>query len=424
MKILHINQQNTCGGAAKIANCLVEKLKKKGFITELWYFNKRGDNSNYSRCIYPLLQRCNNNYVLDQISKKIIYYSRFYFGDVSNPFFKSVNKKIKKWKPDIIHLHNLHGGWIDLNSIAELSKTIQIVLTLHDEWIMTGHCAATLDCLGWQSSCSECPDLSSYVALKRPITNKLKKKKERFLSALVKNRGIIVTPSEWLKRRIKDSGVWNGSEIFVIPNGIDTSKFLAVNKDKSHIRKELGLPDHKKLGLFVADGGCNTLYKDFLTLKKAIEMIDLLHAEDFSLLVAGDQIDHREIVKMNNIDIIKLGYLGEKELVKYYSAADIFINPSKADVFPLVVAEAMAAALPIISTHVGGIPELVTSEKMGILIPKQSPTRLWQALMNFLDDKYDYRQMGLNARERVISHFDSDVMVSNYVNLYSQFVRR
>lgn len=423
MRILHINQQNTRGGAAKIANCLLEKLNEIGIRAELWYFNKKAENTNYSKCIFPLLERFRKNYMANQILKRVIYYSQVHFGDVSNPFFKYVIEKIHKWKPDIIHIHNLHGGWVDLNSLAELSRTIQIILTLHDEWFITGHCAATMDCLGWMSACSECPDLSRYVELKHPITKKIREKKARFLSILAKNRGVLVTPSDWLKKRIKDSGIWNGKEIVVIPNGIDTSKFLSFNKNKAYIKKELALPCYKKLGFFVADGGSKSNFKDFLTVKRAIEMFRSHKVENFALVVAGDYIKEREIIKVNNLDVIKLGYLQEKDLAKYYSAADIFICPSKSDVFPLVVEEAMATGLPVISTQVGGIPELIVNGKNGILIPKQSPDYLFQALGDFLNNKYDYKQMGLNARERIFSHFDLRHMVSNYLNLYYELVK-
>jgi len=87
------------------------------------------------------------------------------------------------------------------------------------------------------------------------------------------------------------------------------------------------------------------------------------------------------------------------------------------------VEEAMAAGLPVISTSVGGIPELIVAGENGILISKQSHNHLLQALTDFLDNKYDYKQMGLNARERIFSHFDLKHMVSNYLNLYSQFIK-
>jgi glycosyltransferase involved in cell wall biosynthesis len=419
MKILHINQQNTRGGAAKVANYLVESLNKKGIEAELWYFFKEGENRSYSKCIYPVLERYGKDYLVDELMKRVVYYHRFYFGDVSNPFFKDVIKKIYKWMPDIIHLHNLHGGWVDLNSIAELSKTTQIILTLHDEWIITGHCGATMDCLGWLSSCSDCPDLQRYVAIKHQIGKKLKARKERFLSVIAKNNGVLVTPSEWLKKRIINSGVWKGEEIVVIPNGIDTSKFL-INVDKSHIREELALPVSGKIGFFAADGGSKSIFKDFLTLRKAIEMMVPHKGKNFTLIIAGDDIENKKITKINNIDIIKLGYLQEKELIKYYSAVDIFIYPSKSDVFPLVVVEAMAAGLPVISTQVGGIPELIVHEKTGILVPEQCPQHLLQALIDFLDNKKDYKQMGSLAKERIFSCFDLEHMVSSYLNVYCQ----
>ncbi|MBV6518299.1 MAG: glycosyltransferase [Candidatus Brocadia sp.] len=418
MKILHINQQDACGGAAAIANCLVERLNNYGIHSELWYFNRKGTDGRYSKCIYPGLEHYRKNIFLNTILSKLVYYHYLYLGDVRNPFFTGVVKRIHEWKPSIIHLHNLHGGWADLMSIAKLSEQIRVIITLHDEWLITGHCGITVDCVGWQDSCSVCPDLLRYIPVNRPITKKLRKEKSTFLAMLAKNKAILVAPTAWIKRQFITSGLWEGGEIIVIPNGIDTSIFEKQKIDKSYARKELNLLSDEKIAFFAAEGGTANPWKGFPAITEALKMFP--DKRKFTILVAGDVIESRIIERVKDVDIVKVGYANKETLNKCYAAADIFIYPTKSDNCSLALLEAMAAGLPIIATAVGGNPELIVQKETGILVPKERPDLLMQAILDFMDNKYDYAAMGLKAKERAISFFDKELMVSKYVNLYQK----
>ena len=422
MRILHINQQDTTGGAAAIAGCLVEKLNRSGIESELWYFNKKGQNVKHAKCVYPALEKVRNNPFLKKILNKIVYLHSLYQGDVWNPFFGGAVKRILKWQPDIIHLHNLHGGWVDLKSIAKISKHIQIVITLHDEWLMTGHCAFSLDSLGWKDSCVSCPDLARYVPLKRPITKRLREEKSRFLSSLTKNKAVLVAPSEWLKQQFIMSRLWKGEDIVVIPNGIDISLFGGERSDKFSLRNELGLPAGEKIAFFVADGGTNNTWKGFSVLRKAIELLP--KDKKCMFVVAGDEEKNIGIENINNIVLKKVGYLSRGLLRKYYGASDALIYPTKADSFGLVVLEAMIAGLPVITTKVGAIPELVEDKNTGILVPSERPDILMQAIIDFIEDGYDFNQMSVRAKNRAFSSYNSELMFSRYLKLYNELARK
>jgi glycosyltransferase involved in cell wall biosynthesis len=422
MRILHVNQQDTNGGAAAIAACLVEKLNSSGIESELWFFNKKGKNLKHVRCIYPALEIIRNNPFWNKILEKIVYLHYSYQGDVWNPFFTGVVKRILKWQPDVIHLHNLHGGWVDLKSIAQISKQVPIVITLHDEWLMTGHCAFTLDSLGWKDSCVSCPDLTRYVSLKRPITKILREEKLRLLSSIAKNNAVLAAPSEWLKQQFIMSRMWKGEDIRVIPNGINTSMFYSGEVDKFTLRNELGLPQGEKIAFFIADGGTNNFWKGFSVLRRAIELLP--KDKKCMLIVAGDQEKNMGIENINGVVLKKVGYLSKEALRKYHGAVDVLVYPTKADSFGLVILEAMAAGLPVITTKVGAIPELVEDKNTGILVPNERADLLMQVILNFIEDKYDFNQISLRARDRAFSLYSSELMFSRYLKLYNELVKK
>jgi glycosyltransferase involved in cell wall biosynthesis len=422
MKVLHINQQDINGGAAAIAGCLVEKLNNRGIESELWYFNKNGQNVKHAKCIYPVLEIIRKNLFLDRILRKIVDLHSLYQGDVRNPFFGGVVKRILKWQPDVIHLHNLHGGWVDLKSIAKISVQIPVVITLHDEWLITGHCGFSLNCLGWQDSCVSCPDLMRYVPLKRSISKRLREEKSRFFSFIAKNKAVLVAPSEWLKQQFIMSRMWNGKDIVVIPNGIDTFMFDSGGVDKFALRNELGLPIGEKIVFFVADRGTNNPWKGFSVLRKAIELLP--KDKKCMLVVAGDEEKNIGVENINSIVLKKVGYLSRESLQRYYGASDVLIYPTKADNCSLIILESMCAGLPVITTSVGGNPELVEDKNTGILVPRENPSILMQAILNFIEDKYDFNQMSVRARNRAFSLYGSELMFSRYLKLYNEHVKK
>src|SRR5262249_33071397 len=103
-------------------------------------------------------------------------------------------------RPDIIHCHNLHGSYFDLQLLPPLSQAFPVVLTLHDAWLLSGHCALSFDCNRWQTGCGECPDLSIYPAIKRDSTAYNWRRKRDILA---RSRLYVATPSRWLMDRVK-----------------------------------------------------------------------------------------------------------------------------------------------------------------------------------------------------------------------------
>ena len=156
---------------------------------------------------------------------------------------------------DLIHAHNLHGDYFDLAALASASRSRPVVVTLHDEWLMTGHCACTLGCERWRNACGQCPRLDVYPAIRRDATaENLARKREIYRDLRV----VAVAPSRWLLERARASALSAAiTESRIIPNAVDLEIFAP--GDRSEARRHLGFPEQALIFLFSAAGGAANL---------------------------------------------------------------------------------------------------------------------------------------------------------------------
>ena len=260
--------------------------------------------------------------------------------------------KIKKWKPEISHLHNLHGYYINLPILFDYIKSnnIPVVWTLHDCWAFTGHCTHfdRIGCNKWMNDtegCTHCQRKKAYpksVLLDCSSTN-LQKKRECYNG--IKNM-TIVTPSRWLASFIENS-ILSQFHVKVIPNGIDTTIFKPT---ESNFRKKYNLED-KKIVLGVADGwNVPGRRDDFYRLSELLDnsyKVVMVGYDPKRIHEAPDRV--LALPKTNNT----------KELAEIYTAADVFINPTYEDNYPTINLEAQACGTPVITYRTGGSVENV-----------------------------------------------------------------
>ena len=317
--------------------------------------------------------------------------------------------------PDIIHCHNLHGKYFDLRLLPELSQKVPVVLTLHDEWMYTGHCACTLGCNKWQNAeCKKCPDLKRYEALWRDSASYNFTQKKLLYK---KSNLFVIAPSKWILDRAKKSILAPAiKKSKVIHNGIDLSIFKPKNKLLS--RAEKNLPQDATILLFVASQAKTNEYKDYETLEKAIFHVAEKNPEKSILfLCIGER---GEIFKKNNLVVKYIDYVeNEHELAAYYQAADIFTYATRADTFPTTVIEALACGLPVIGTNIGGIPEQVTEKLTGMLYKEKDHQDLAEKIEFLLQNRKIREEMGENAHRFAKKHFDVKKQVAEYIDFYN-----
>lgn len=255
---------------------------------------------------------------------------------------------VKEYNPDVIHLHNIHGYYINIEVLFQYLKTCEkkIIWTMHDCWALTGHSAYcdAINCEKWKTGCEKCPQIKEYP--KSYVDNSRRnwiRKKELFSDI---SNMIIITPSIWLKNLVKQSYLKN-IPVEVVYNGIDTSKFRRL---KNNFKKRHCIED-KCMLLGVA-----TAWDDMKGLSDFIRLSERLD-EKFQIVLVGLDKNQMESLPGTIIGIQRTASV--KELTKVYSAADIFVNLTYCDSYGLVNVEAALCGTPVISYDTGGCKESV-----------------------------------------------------------------
>ena len=261
---------------------------------------------------------------------------------------------VKEYNPDIIHLHNIHGYYINIevlfNYLAESNKPV--VWTLHDCWAFTGHCAyfSYVKCDKWKTGCFNCPQKKRYPSSLLWDASKQNWQKKKALFTSVKNM-TLVTPSKWLANEVKKSFLSN-YPMKVIANGIDLDVFKPTPSD---FKEKNGLVGKKIiLGVASSWSECKGL-KDFIELSKILD-------EKYKIVLVGLSGNQIKGLPENVMAISRTNNV--KELAEIYTAADIFFNPTYEDNFPTVNLEAQACGTPVITYRTGGSVESVPEENV------------------------------------------------------------
>ena len=273
---------------------------------------------------------------------------------------KEFIKKIDEFKPDIIHLHNIHGYYVNIEILFKYLKAhpeIKKIWTLHDCWAFTGHCPhfEYEKCEQWKNECKKCVRRNEYPkSLVDRCNRNYWLKKSTFTNV---DNLMLVSPSNWLMNLIKDS-FFKEYPIEVINNGVDTSIF---KHTESNIKERYGIKN-KKVILGVASvwdkkKGLDT----FIELSKQLD-------NEYQIVLIG--LNKKQIKKLpsNIIGIIRTEKV--EELVKWYSAADVYFNPTLEDNYPTVNLEAIACGTPVVTFNTGGSPESAYASKKNIIYMK------------------------------------------------------
>lgn len=319
--------------------------------------------------------------------------------------------------PDLIHLHNLHGGYFDLRQLPEISRLAPVFITLHDAWMLSGHCAHALGCDRWETGCGGCPSLDTYPAIKRDATAKNWRLKRDIYA---RSRVYLTAPSKWLLEKAKRSMLAPAVlESRVIPNGVDLDVFFP--GDAALARHRLALPENAYVILFAANGIRRSDFKDFETLREAVRLV-------------GEKIDKRPVL------CVALGEAGETQHVgrarvqfvapksdpavvaDYYRAADVYAHAAKEDTFPTTVIEAMACGTPVVASDVGGIPEQVQHGQTGLLVEPNDAARFGAYLTMILKNQGLRRSLAEQSIEAARRLFDLNTQVDRSLEWYEQVV--
>ena len=327
------------------------------------------------------------------------------FQDVGSYFgTKKLVKQLKEIKPDVIHLHDIVGWYINIKVLFNYLKKagIPIVWTFHDCWAYTGRCIyySNVGCDAWKSGCKKCIQKDGYPTTKifdRASWN-FKRKKKLFTGI---DNVTIVTPSEWLKNETKQSFL-KDYPCVVINNGVERKIFKPTD---SEFRKKYNL-ENKKIVL----GVCSAWEQE----RKGINyMFDLSQKLDssYQVVLVGVKPDENYTVPDNIIGIEKTA--NAKEIAQIYTAADVFVNPTLEDNFPMTHIEALACGTPIVTFDTGGAVETV-NENTGIVVPQRDKEKLLAAVKEVCNSDKDYKTLCLEESKK----YDKEDLYKKYIELY------
>lgn len=325
-------------------------------------------------------------------------------GFRSLPATRKLIDQLEKYNPDILHLHNLHGNYINIKLLFDYIKRRNkpVVWTLHDCWAFTGHCAyyTYVDCFKWKKLCHHCVQKRIYPAsmfVDRSEANYRMKRKMFFgVSNLT-----LVTVSEWLDSEVKQSFLKN-YKVKVIPNGIDLSVFHPTPSD---FRRRHHL-EGKTILLGVA-----SIWHDRKGLWLFHELADYLDS-NFLIVLVGITKSQKKKLSNKIMTIQRTNQI--EELAAIYTAADIFVNPSMEETFGMVSLEALACGTPVITNRYSANPELITKD-CGILV-EDIKTDLYLKAIHALV-KYPKNKEACIKRA---SQYDKRQSEQTYMDLYQE----
>lgn len=414
MKVVLLNTSSRTGGAAVAAARLLRALRKQGVSVQMCVLHKEREEDwietvEKGRCSHLL------NRIRFYWERAVIFlHNHFNRSQLFRVSIANTGTDISRLpcvrEADVIHLHWINQGFLSLNDIKQLAALGKpIVWTMHDMWPSTGICHHARDCQSFHQMCGSCFYLDSH-ADKDLSTQIYQKKQQIYKKADISFVGC----SNWIAALAKKSVLLRGKRVVDIPNPIDTKLFRPA--DKSKCRKDLSLPQDKRLILFgalnVTDErkGVNYLLKALSLLKQPVE------------LVVFGQVKS-EIQELVPVPIHSLGYLSdEKKIVSLYNAVDLFVISSLDENLPNMVMEAMACGTPCVGFRTGGIPEMIDHLKNGYVADHANEADLAKGI-EWVLEHLDNKELTEACLAKVQNSYAEDVVAKRYMDLYDEFSR-
>lgn len=402
-KLLQINSTANWGSTGKIAEQIGELAIQHGWQSYIAY--GRSCNTSSSELI--------------KIGSKLsqawhLLISRLFdrHGLGSRYATKQLIKRIKQINPDVIHLHNIHGYYINYELLFDYlnSVTTPVVWTLHDCWSFTGHCAHFVEagCMKWIDACRNCPARCSYPKALIDCSHNNFRRKQRYFTSL-NNRLTLVPVSKWLSEQAMKSYLRN-SHIQYIYNGVDTNIFSARNKETIRSKYNIG---NSYLCVSVASSWSRAKgLDDLIALRQTLP-------SNYVIMVVGlsDSVGNELPEGMIAIPRTQ----SQVELAEIYSAADVVISTSKQETFGLTIAEGMACGTPAIVYNTTALPELIT-QQTGIVVEQLGNiSTLAEAVVEICErGKGHYSEA---CRRHAVDNFDKNKCFDRYLQLYSELTK-
>lgn len=405
MKILFINKYDTAGGAAIAAWRLHEQLEADSGTEDAFLVGiKKSDSPIVYETRRPGLENTverGSNFLLNRLG---LQYFWFPFSTIR------IRSLVEKLKPDIISLHNAHGGYFATSLIRELSRQAPVVWTLHDMWALTGNAAHTFGDESWKHLKRGAGEHHSFPSIGLPTGNWLLRRKKRVYE---KSNLTIVTPSRWLYDLARQSPLMHNKRLVQIYNGIDLKKYCP--GDRAAAKKALGIDPAMKVVSFSAEKLMASEHKGGKTLLDVLGALDDGASPICLLTIGGGHLPRI----FPSLKIVEMGYLTDEErYIGCLQASDVYMHPARADTLPNTLIEAIACATPCVVFDVGGCPEIIVDQENGYVIPSFDYALFAEAIRKLLHNDTHREILSRQARQHAEKEFDIHVMAARYMALF------
>lgn len=311
---------------------------------------------------------------------------------------------------DAVHLHWV-TRFLSTEAIPWLAEQAPLLWTLHDMLPLTGGCHYDHECGRWHENCGACPQLGSKVENDASAVN-WQRKKAAF-GRVAPERLRFVTPSRWLADQVRASPLLQRFTVSVIPYYIDLDRYRP--RERPAIRATLGLPEDRRLLLFVA-ADLSSWRKGGEFLQQAMAKLADVASVDLVAVGGGQMpIDHPRIHRLGAID-------DEAMLAKVFAAADLFVLPSLQDNLPNTMLKALASATPVVAFDSGGIRDFVRPGETGDLVPTGDGDALAEAARQLLAAPDRLQHFGENGRSLVERECNADIVAGRYHNEFLELI--
>lgn len=411
MRILFINTTDIAGGAAVVMQRLMHGLETQYATENSLLVKQQQGKDPVTKKILDSKSQIITEKIIDRVSRPLgLLYQSFPFSS------RSILNAARNFRPDIINLHNSHGGYFAVPLLPGLSKIAPIVWTLHDMWSFTGNAAHTFGNNSWKQMKNDAVLTKIPPAIGINTGGFLLRQKKNLYG---RSSLTIVTPSRWLKELAIQSPVFSGKEIHHIYNGVDTSVFKPA--DKKQVRKDMGIDPDAPVIIFISHFlGNNNPWKGGNDLLQILARINSMTSKKITLLMLGEG-SHPELTNFTNLNIVYKGYLhGDAAVSECLNAADLFIYPTRADNLPNVLVESIACGVPCITFNIGGNPEIVRHGFNGQIIEPFNIGEFASETTRLLDDAGKRAIYADNCLEVTRENFLLKNMTEAYYNLFEK----
>ena len=412
MKILHATTYENMGGAAVAANRLHRGLLAAGMESRL----ATALPSNETPQVVTLGGKATRRLLRPLVANAERMVAELFYSRPAHPAHTSFSwgpslqhRRINALPQNILHLHWVTDGFLAPWALGRLCGPV--VWTMHDTWPFTGGCHyPSIGCERYLDCCGCCPELCSRQEqdLSR-LHWRLKRK------AIERIRPVMISPSRAFAEHAARSGLLVGCRVEHIPNVIDTDVFRPL--DKALARELLGLPQNGVMLLFGAVNGASDHRKGFDLLCDALQMVFANGQHNAVPVVFGASESDAALPFPMHF----LGRLHDNlTLALAYSAADVFVCPSRQDNLPNTVLESLACGTPVVAFPVGGIPDMVEHGVSGYLARPYEPEDLARGLVELLGNAEKRQRMGETGRTKIEREFAMPIIVKRHIALYEE----